>query len=193
MPAVKQKRSHVSRAVHRADLARRLETEFPEISTASLMDSVVFAMQHVGQYKYLSGAEKKEFVVDAITRAIRRSGIWPEAPETLVSTCVDMIINVEKGRLKINPTLRSAVRRLLSCCGLGAGCCRRKAPVATKAAKSPGAPAPNSESGSGSGSGSGLGTHSGSGSGGSGSRRPKKARSTPTVEDLLTSPAKVHV
>lgn len=58
--------------------------------------------------KLTSGEQKKKFVLDAIRSILE----YPEPVEDLIIEFIDIIIQVEKGKITINPVIKKSI---LSC------------------------------------------------------------------------------
>jgi len=79
-----------------------------------ILKHLVEAMKRVGVYNGLTGDEKKNMVIKDLHEAF-------EIPEPLlqfVINMIDILINVEKGRIVFNPKVKPVVASGLSfCCG----------------------------------------------------------------------------
>jgi hypothetical protein len=58
-------------------------------------------MKKAGAMKELSGKDKKAFVLDELRKALE----LPEDIENLIVAVIDALIDVEKGRLVLNPVV----------------------------------------------------------------------------------------
>ena len=58
-------------------------------------------MKKAGEMKELSGKDKKAFVIEELRKAIE----LPEDIENLIVAVIDALIDVEKGRLVLNPVV----------------------------------------------------------------------------------------
>jgi len=61
-------------------------------------------MQKAGQNKDLSGKDKKQFVLDQIRKQLE----LPNDIEDLIISLIDILIEVENGKLVINPKVKKS-------------------------------------------------------------------------------------
>ena len=78
-------------------------------------------MQHVENYKNLSGSQKKDLVISILKHIIDitdgpgNDAIWDPILKQLVPTLIDTLITVNDGKLKLRKK-HSWLRKLLLCC-----------------------------------------------------------------------------
>ena len=75
-------------------------------------------MKKAGEMKDLSGKDKKAYVLDELRKALE----LPEDIENLIVAVIDALIDVEKGRLVINPVVEKGCT---GCIGFLKKSCRK--------------------------------------------------------------------
>lgn len=89
-----------------------------EVSWATLPSVIVHAMEHVEKYKTLSGAQKRQLVIDSMNLLIERLGKDTELEvanpvfKALVPVLIDQLVTATKDGLEINKRVKS----FASCC-----------------------------------------------------------------------------
>ncbi len=66
-------------------------------------------MKRAGSMNELSGEDKKAFVIDGLRKALE----LPEDIEELILAVIDALIDVEKGRLVLNPIVKETTSKCL--------------------------------------------------------------------------------
>lgn len=66
-------------------------------------------MKRAGSMNELSGEDKKAFVIDSLRKALE----LPEDIEELILAVIDALIDVEKGRLVLNPIVKETTSKCL--------------------------------------------------------------------------------
>ena len=66
-------------------------------------------MKRAGSMNELSGEDKKAFVIDGLRKALE----LPEDIEELILAVIDALIDVEKGRLVLNPIVKEPTSKCL--------------------------------------------------------------------------------
>lgn len=75
------------------------------------MTSLLTLMKSVGKSEELKGLEKKQFVIDAMKTSLR----LPEFLEDILAILIDVIIEVEDGKLVINEKIKEKVKKKFIC------------------------------------------------------------------------------
>jgi hypothetical protein len=75
-------------------------------------------MKKAGEMKDLSGKDKKAYVLDELRKALE----LPEDIENLIVAVIDALIDVEKGRLVLNPVVEKGCT---GCIGFLKKSCRK--------------------------------------------------------------------
>jgi hypothetical protein len=75
-------------------------------------------MKKAGEMKELSGKDKKAYVLDELRKALE----LPEDIENLIVAVIDALIDVEKGRLVLNPVVEKGCT---GCIGFLKKSCRK--------------------------------------------------------------------
>lgn len=76
------------------------------MDSKQILPMLVKFMKIAGQYTDKTGEQKKRFVIDSITQKIN-----DDAVAEIIGDVIDYLVDVEKGRLRINP----AVKRFMCC------------------------------------------------------------------------------
>lgn len=66
-------------------------------------------MKRAGSMSELSGKDKKAFVLDGLRKAI----VLPEEIEDLIIAVIDALIDVENGKLVLNPVVKETTSKCL--------------------------------------------------------------------------------
>ena len=69
-------------------------------------------MKRAGSMNELSGEDKKAFVIDGLRKALE----LPEDIEELILAVIDALIDVEKGRLVLNPIVKETTSKCRHAC-----------------------------------------------------------------------------
>ena len=91
----------------------------------NLMEAVVRAMRHLARkHRRLTGQQKKKLIVDALLLVLDETNsgaleVFEPLIKTMIPTVVDNLVDVEKGKIKLNKKGRSCLS-MLCCCGI---CC----------------------------------------------------------------------
>ncbi len=99
------------------------------ITVDNLVDAVTHAMSSVDAYKTLSGAEKKEVVLEALRRVMSSTGSNSGVDglmDTLVPQLVDTIVVATKDGLAINKNAKKSYQRCVTCLSILFSCCNKK-------------------------------------------------------------------
>jgi hypothetical protein len=91
----------------------------------NLMEAVIRAMRHLARkHRRLTGQQKKKLIVDALLLVLDETNsgaleVFEPLVKSMIPTVVDNLIDVEKGKIKLNKKGRSCLS-MLCCCGV---CC----------------------------------------------------------------------
>jgi len=91
----------------------------------NLMEAVVRAMRHLARkHRRLTGQQKKKLIVDALLLVLDETNsgaleVFEPLIKSMIPTVVDNLVDVEKGKIKLNKRGRSCLS-MLCCCGI---CC----------------------------------------------------------------------
>ena len=91
----------------------------------NLMEAVIRAMKFLARkHRKLTGQQKKKLIVDALLLVLDETNsgaleVFEPLVKSMIPTVVDNLVDVEKGKIKLNRKGRSCLS-MLCCCGL---CC----------------------------------------------------------------------
>ena len=91
----------------------------------NLMEAVIRAMRHLARkHRRLTGQQKKKLIVDALLLVLDETNsgaleVFEPLVKSMIPTVVDNLVDVEKGKIKLNKKGRSCLS-MLCCCGV---CC----------------------------------------------------------------------
>jgi hypothetical protein len=91
----------------------------------NLMEAVIRAMRHLARkHRRLTGQQKKKLIVDALLLVLDETNsgaleVFEPLVKSMIPTVVDNLIDVEKGKIKLNKKGRSCLSML---CGCGVCC-----------------------------------------------------------------------
>lgn len=95
-------------------LAKIILEKFPKGITMSNMSEILIeTMKLTGEYKTMSGSQKKQLVIDTLDQLFDRtdSGRYDKEIDLILKTTVpiliDNLVSVDKGNIKINPVVTS--------------------------------------------------------------------------------------
>ena len=87
----------------------------------NLMEAVIRAMRHLARkHRRLTGQQKKKLIVDALLLVLDETNsgaleVFEPLVKSMIPTVVDNLIDVEKGKIKLNKKGRSCLS-MLCCC-----------------------------------------------------------------------------
>jgi len=88
-------------------LASIIEEE--SVSGHVIIDVLIKTMQHIGDFGGLTGVQKKALVLQTLEYELE----LPESVESLIIAIIDVLIQVENGKLTFNKKIS---RSIYSCC-----------------------------------------------------------------------------
>ena len=79
---------------------------------STVISNLISIMKDVGKISSLSGIQKKQLVIDTLKKEIKLDN----EVEDMILIIIDLLINIEKGKLTINPKAVSTFNTLFKCC-----------------------------------------------------------------------------
>ena len=79
---------------------------------SSILTLTIQLMQEAATLSELSGKAKKAYVLNKVRDTLELS----DEVEEIIIAVIDMLIDVEKGKLIINPKVKKSYMRFISCC-----------------------------------------------------------------------------
>lgn len=96
---------------------------FKHVNITNIVEIVSHLMKIAGNYKNLSGLEKKDLVTNILIYIVNTTQIFENNAEkisdaillTLIPIIIDNFIAIENGKLRFNPKIRTGCINLISC------------------------------------------------------------------------------